>query len=90
MEHLQAIEDWAVRDAVATVQARFEDMLIELLPENGWRAHDYLVDAQRRITGSIKNRPAVETLDQRAQHASETLALAILDKSFERLLAALR
>jgi hypothetical protein len=89
MEHLQAIEDWAVRDAVATVQARFEDMLMELLPQNGRRAHDYLVEAQRRITGGIKNRAEVETLDQRAQHASETLALAILDKSFERLLAAL-
>jgi len=89
MEHLQAIEDWAVRDAVATVQARFEEMLMELLPQNGRRAHDYLVDAQRRITSAIKNRAEVETLDQRAQHASETLALAILDKSFERLLAAL-
>ena len=90
MEHLAAIADWTVRNAVATAQMRFESMLLDLLPADADEAERYLEDAKRRITREIKSRDEIETIDAAAQHASDTLALAILDKSFERLLAALR
>lgn len=90
MEHLAEIEDRAVRDAVAIAQQEYEKLLLRLLPKSDRAALKILNVARRRIISAVKNRPAVETIAAEQQLRSERIALAILEKSFERLRATLR
>jgi len=86
----ERIRDWATRNAVATVQDCYETMILDLLPQDDEESRDYLLAARERLTRLIKTRAPAETFDQAAAHDSDTLALAILAVSFERLLSPFR
>ena len=86
MEHLKAISDIAVRDAVDVYQTAMERLVVRLVGENDPKTlAAFLDDARQRALNHAKNNLRSELRDIKSETRALTLAIAMLEKTFDRL-----
>ena len=86
MEHLKAISDVAVRDAVDVYQTVMERLVMRLLGENDPKAlAAFLEDARQHALNHVKNNLRSELRDIKSETRALILAIAMVEKTFDRL-----
>ena len=86
MEHLKAISDIAVRDAVDVYQTVMERLVVRLLDHNDPKAlAAFLEESRQRALNHAKINLRSELRDIKTETRALTLAIAMLEKTFDRL-----
>jgi hypothetical protein len=89
MDHLAEIKDWPTKNAVDTAQGHFERMLLQLLPDDDKAALAFLEDARGRVLHEIKSGGS-DFIAMDLQARSARIAVAIMERTFERLIGAVK
>jgi hypothetical protein len=87
MDHLAEIDDWAVRNAVDMVQFEYEFMILNLLGEDRDVVLRYLELSRQKMRDRIKNLGG-EFISYEVEAKTKRIALAILERTFDRLIGA--
>jgi hypothetical protein len=90
MDHLAEVQDWATKNAIDTAQGHFERLLLQLLPDDDQAALAFLEDARSRVLHEIKTANGSDFIAQDQQARSARIAVAIMKRTFERLIGAVR
>ena len=86
MDHLKTISDIAVRDAVDVYQTAMERLVVRLLGDNDPNAlAAFLEDSRQRALNHVKNNLRSELRDIKSETRALTLAIAMVEKTFDRL-----
>ena len=91
MDHLMEVTDWPTRNAIDMAQGYFERLLLQLLESyDDAEALKFLEEAKARTLRDIKNAEGSDFIAQDLQARSARIAVAIMERSFERLIGAVK